>query len=83
MTAEGHRLYEALRSAPPTYRYALAGVETDGFRLFDELADEVDLTGFPGLVVADELWQAIGRPRSFEPFAPGYRWIPYPGEPLP
>lgn len=80
MTAEGHRLYECLRSAPPTYRYALTGVETDGFRLFDELVDDVGLARLPGLVLADELWEAVGRPEAFELFAPGYRWIPYEGE---
>jgi hypothetical protein len=80
MTAEGNRLYECLRSAPPAYRYALTGVETDQFWLFNELVDDVELTWLPGLVLADQLWETAGCPDTFEEFAPGYRWIPYRGE---
>ncbi|WP_239154581.1 hypothetical protein [Amycolatopsis sp. FDAARGOS 1241] len=77
-----HRLYERLRTAPPLYRFALAGVETDEFRSFAELRGD-DLRGFPGLVVSDEVWRRGGEPGEFGAFSPGYRWSPYPGETWP
>jgi hypothetical protein len=79
MTAAGRRLYWLLRIAPPVYRYALAGVETDKFRKYDELMAD-DLTLVPGLVVSEDIWFATGRRSEFSDFAPGYRWIPYHGE---
>ncbi|MGK3202978.1 hypothetical protein [Amycolatopsis sp. MEPSY49] len=80
MTEAGRRLYWLLRTAPPVYRYALAGVETDGFRTYAELMAEKDLTRFPGLVVSEDIWAATGGRAEFSDFAPGYRWIPYRGE---
>jgi hypothetical protein len=81
MTSAGNRLYERLRTAPPVYRYALAGVETDEFRHHAELiAEDEDLTRFPGLVIRQDIWAAVGAPPVFDAFAPGYRWIPYAGE---
>ncbi|WP_410575244.1 hypothetical protein [Amycolatopsis sp. cmx-4-61] len=80
MTAAGRRLYWLLRTAPPVYRYALAGIETDLFRHHDELLAEKDLTIFPGLVVSDRIWTATGSHAEFSEFAPGYRWLPYRGE---
>lgn len=79
MTAMGHMLYDHLSSAPSVYRYALAGVEVEEFRDYDELLAETDLTRFPGLVVADSLWRTLGQPSGFETFAPAYRWLPYRG----
>jgi hypothetical protein len=81
MTAAGRRLYWLLRTAPPVYRYALAGIETGKFRTYDELmAEGQDLTGFPGLVISEDIWAATGERAEFSHFAPGYRWIPYRGE---
>jgi DNA-binding transcriptional LysR family regulator len=81
MTAAGRRLYWLLRTAPPVYRYALAGIETDEFRTYDELVAEGEgLTVFPGLVVSEDIWAATGGRAEFSDFAPGYRWIPYRGE---
>ncbi|WP_372666917.1 hypothetical protein [Amycolatopsis kentuckyensis] len=80
MTAAGRQLYWLLRTAPPVYRYALAGVETDEFRTYAELMAEKDLTIFPGLVVSEDIWAATGGRAEFSDFAPGYRWIPYRGE---
>ncbi|OLF18912.1 hypothetical protein [Actinophytocola xanthii] len=81
MTSAGIQLYERLRSAPPVYRYALVGVETDEFRHYDELtAQDEDVTVFPGLVISDDIWTAVGKPPVFGAFAPGYRWLPYVGE---
>ncbi|WP_410675720.1 hypothetical protein [Amycolatopsis sp. cmx-4-68] len=80
MTAAARQLYWLLRTAPPVYRYALAGVETDGFRTYAELMAEDDLTIFPGLVVSEDIWTATGQRAEFSSFAPGYRWLPYRGE---
>jgi len=33
-----------------------------------------------GLVIAEELWEAAGRPAAYEPFRPGCLWQPYQGE---
>lgn len=79
-TAAGRQLYWLLRTAPPVYRYALAGVETGEFRTYAELMAEKDLTIFPGLVVSEDIWAATGERADFSDFAPGYRWIPYRGE---
>ncbi|MEU7784965.1 hypothetical protein [Amycolatopsis sp. NPDC049159] len=79
MTAAGRRLYWQLRTAPPVYRYALAGVGTGGFRVYTDLVTE-DLTAFPGLVVSEDIWTATGGRAEFSVFAPGYRWLPYRGE---
>jgi hypothetical protein len=80
MTAAGRKLYWQLRTAPPVYRFALAGVETDEFRTYDELMAEKDLTTFAGLVVSEHILAATGKRAEFSDFAPGYRWLPYRGE---
>ena len=69
-------LYERLRTAP-RYRYALVGVEVDGFRYFDELDDDVVNHDYNGLVLAEEVWKHLGSPDVFVPFEPGYRWRPF------
>ncbi|WP_328451612.1 MULTISPECIES: hypothetical protein [unclassified Amycolatopsis] len=79
VTAAGRRLYWQLRTAPPVYRYALAGPKTDELRSYDQLMAQ-DLTLVPGLVVSEDIWFATGRRSDFSDFAPGYRWIPYHGE---
>jgi hypothetical protein len=81
MTEIGISLYKHLQSAPH-FRYALVGVEVDEFRTYSELitpAHELDVD-FPGLVLAETLWQFIGSPTSFRFFASGYVWKPYEGE---
>jgi hypothetical protein len=78
-TAAVRRLYWLLRTAPPVYRYALAGGGTEELRKYDSLMAE-DLTLVPGLVVSEDIWAAAGRRLEFSDFAPGYRWIPYHGE---
>lgn len=71
-------LYERLRGVPPDrYRYALAGVEVDDFRMYEELDDDVVERNFSGLVLADATWRHLGAPQIFVPFAPGYRWRPF------
>ncbi|GAX42427.1 hypothetical protein NIES4075_34280 [Tolypothrix sp. NIES-4075] len=79
MTELGILLYQHLRSSPP-FRYALVGVEVDEFRTYDELLQDSSTLTFPGLVLAEMVWQMIGLPQTFRPFSPGYVWKPYEGE---
>jgi hypothetical protein len=79
MTELGILLYRRLQSAPP-FRYALVGLEVDEFRTYNELLEECSTLLFPGLVLAEAVWQAIGSSRAFQPFSPGYVWKPYKGE---
>ncbi|HEX2568478.1 MAG TPA: hypothetical protein VH877_02890 [Polyangia bacterium] len=81
MTALAEMLYDRLKSAPPCYRFALAGVEVDMFRTYGELLAERDVSLLPGLVVdeaiAVQLSRALAEPALFVPFSSGYRWLPY------
>ena len=79
MTELGILLYQRLRSAP-TFRYALVGVEVDEFRTYSELLEESSSLAFPGLVLTQTVWEAIGSSSGFRPFSPGYVWKPYEGE---
>jgi hypothetical protein len=79
MTELGILLYQRLRSAP-TFRYALVGVEVDEFRTYHELLDESPTPTFPGLVLAETVWQSLGASPTFRPFSSGYVWQPYEGE---
>jgi hypothetical protein len=76
LTEIGFALYERLRSAP-AFRYALVGIGVDGIREFSELDDDVVTLDFNGLVLSDAVWQHLGSPGIFVPFAPGYRWRPF------
>jgi len=85
----GFRLYGRLRSAPQ-FRYSLFGCEVSEFRLYSELADEISVrrdgsrqfdnsSAYDGLVLNLEVWESLGRPIAFFPFADNYRWRLYPG----
>lgn len=77
MTEIGFALYERLRGAPP-FRFAMVGIEVDGFRTFSELeATELDEDAFEGLALNEETWRLLGSPSGFVPFAIGYRWRPF------
>jgi hypothetical protein len=76
LTEVGFILYEQLRSAPP-FRFALVGVEVYDFRKFEELNDDLVNWDFNGVVLADAIWQRLGSPTIYVPFAPGYRWRPF------
>ncbi|WP_228056069.1 hypothetical protein [Microcoleus sp. LEGE 07076] len=78
MTEIGLPLYNNLRLAPP-FRYALVGMEADEFRTYSELIEESALV-FPGLVLAEAVWQATGADSVFRSFTLGYVWKPYEGE---
>jgi hypothetical protein len=79
MTELGILLYQRLRTAP-TFRYSLVGVEVDEFRTYRELLEESPSPTFPGLVLAETLWQKMGESTAFRPFSSGYVWKPYEGE---
>ena len=79
MTELGLLLYQHLRSAP-VFRYALVGVEVDEFRTYSELLTDSSTLAFPGLVLANPVWQTVGSPPVFRAFSPGYVWQPYEGE---
>ena len=79
MTQIGHLLCERLRTAS-NYRYALVGVESEDFRYFSELDDDLVTLPFQGLVVCEAIWERLGRPTAFVPFEPGYFWRLYTGE---
>lgn len=41
---------------------------------------EESYLAFPGLVLANAVWQAVNAPPVFRPFSLGYVWKPYEGE---
>jgi hypothetical protein len=79
MTELGIILYQRLQSAP-SFRYALVGIEVDEFRTYSELLEDPSATNFPGLVLAESIWQTLGSSSVFRPFSLGYVWKSYEGE---
>ena len=84
LSAAGDALLDRLRSAP-AFRFAIIGVEAEQAISLGEFdatlgADPTLAERYHGLVVADELLDRLASPTGFEPFAPGYHWIPYRGE---
>jgi hypothetical protein len=81
MTEIGILLYRLLQSAP-AFRFALVGVEVDEFRTYQELIEDREILAvlFPGLVLANPVWQSIGSPGSFRKFVGDYVWLSYAGE---
>jgi len=76
LTQIGSALYERLRTAP-AFRYALFGVELNGFVYYKELDENIVTGGRKGLVLSETAWRHFGSPEIFVPFAPGYRWQPF------
>ena len=66
-------LYDHLRKAPP-FRFAVAGLECHDFSLCDRVGR---LSQIEGLVICDKVFVDAGSPAAFQPFAPGYFWIPF------
>ncbi|MBE9211724.1 hypothetical protein IQ247_03160 [Plectonema cf. radiosum LEGE 06105] len=79
MTELGLMLYQRLKSAP-SFRYALVGIEVDEFRTYSELIENPSELNFPGLVIAENIWQELGSSRMFRAFSLGYVWKTYEGE---
>lgn len=48
-----------------SFRYALAGTETDEFRLFSELKEDIGQVNFGGLIVSEELYNLFNKPQGF------------------
>ncbi|MBD3318520.1 hypothetical protein GF342_01280 [Candidatus Woesearchaeota archaeon] len=70
------QLYTLLKTAPP-YRYAVIEVEAESYRDYDELLDNRMDVEQPGLVVSEQIWNALGKPPPFDNFVCGYKWIPF------
>jgi len=84
LSAAGDVLLDRLRSAPP-FRFAIIGVEAEGAIRLADFSDTLGAhstvaEGRDGLVVSDPLLATLANAAEFQPFAPGYHWIPYRGE---
>jgi hypothetical protein len=81
MTEIGILLYRQLQSAPP-FRFAIVGMEVDEFRTYTELISDREILAvlFPGLVLANSVWQSLDAPGSFRKFGEDYVWLAYAGE---
>lgn len=80
MTGIGFEFYELLKNAP-TFRYALTGVEVDGFAYYEELVDDPEFhLKIKGFVIQKELYAQINGKRKMVSFSEGYLWTPYEGE---
>jgi hypothetical protein len=83
LTELGAGLYQLLRQLTD---YRVAQVGWDPERLVDlteleqEWADEIAAGQMDGLVLAEDMRHHLGTD-AFEPFAVGFIWIPYRGEP--
>lgn len=76
----GFQLYEYLRLAP-AFRFAKVGWEAEGFVTFSELnIADIENISSDGMVISNEIWQALDCPRDFEVFSQSHHWNPYTGE---
>ena len=71
-TQLGLFLYARLRTAPP-FQFAIIGVEVQEDDPYDRKGA---LYPFPGLMISQQMFDQWSQPRGFEPFAPGYLWVP-------
>ncbi len=62
---------ERLALSAPPFRYCLVGVETDEFRFFSELLEDLGQVHFGGLIVRADVYTAAGAPEGFEEVADG------------
>ena len=80
MSLIGNELYKNLRQAPD-FRYALTGVEVDGWIFMDELIkDPNDIAEAKGFVIRKDIYNSVGSPGEFVEFSHNYMWLPYEGE---
>ena len=79
------QLYAALTDLQ-RFTCAIAGWEVADLFLPDADSGYADLRveprdflseGWSGLVISDSLWASLDRPTTFQPFCPGYVWLPY------
>lgn len=81
MTSVGLEFYELLIGAPK-YRFALVGIEVDGWREFKDLEEDPKDVLTPGFVIREDLYKQLGSPGKLIEFNTGYLWTPYHGEHL-
>jgi hypothetical protein len=74
----GFLLYEHLKSAP-FFRYAMVGLEVDGF-LEESEFKTTDLNRYDGIVLSKDFYESLDVQYELEEFSPGYYWRPYLGE---
>lgn len=69
----GHAL-KALSNYAGAYRFGLAGVEVDEARTWSEVVDDVtEGSSLDCLVLSDESYSALGRPKEFSSFGLAWR----------
>lgn len=79
------RALQARLHGAPAFRFAVTGVEPMEAITFDDLVEALTdpsslEAGYAGLVVSEELLPHGVDRGPFQPFGPGYLWIPYRGE---
>ena len=80
MTSIGFEFYNLLKQAP-RYRYALTGVEVDGWRDIDELKEDPnDILLISGFVIRKDIYEKLGSPGEMSEFNNEYLWTQYEGE---
>lgn len=80
MTLIGFEFYKLLKKAPE-YRYALTGVEVDGWREMSELEEDPnDILLISGFVIRKDIYEKLGSPGELSEFNSKYLWNPYEGE---
>lgn len=80
MSSIGFEFYKLLKDAP-TFRYAVTGVEVDGWMEMEELQEyPEDILLIKGLVIRKDIFEKLGSPGEMVEFKPGYLWTPYEGE---
>jgi hypothetical protein len=83
LTELGHGLYRLL-SQFTGYQAAMVGWDPEGFvdlaELREEWSEELQAGSLSGLVLSHEALRSLSAGAGFQPFAPGFAWIPYQGE---
>ncbi len=79
MTEIGFKFYDFLKNAP-NFRYALVGVEVDGWREVEELLENPNEIIMKGFVISEKFYQQIKCTVKMKIFKNDYLWLPYEGE---
>lgn len=80
MTEIGFQFYALLKNAPD-FRYALTGVEVDGWLEMEDLHKKPNsIETISGLVINKKIYEQIKCTSKMEAFKENYLWIPYTGE---
>ena len=74
------QFYVLLKNAPE-FRYALTGIEVDGWReMFELEQDPNDILLIKGFVIRKDVYELLGSPGKMPEFKTDYFWNPYEGE---